>query len=231
MTGRTLVLLRHGRTPWNRAHRVQGHTDVALDEVGVAQAHAAAPVVAAYAPTLLWSSDLQRARRTAEAVAGATGLAVREDARLREFDLGQRQGLTHAEYAALAPAEHAAFARGEYDVVPGGETIATVVARVRAVVEDAAAALEPGSTGVLVSHGAALRVATVALLGWPQAAFRDLVPLGNCGWVVLRERTVPEPDRAADPGVDKGPEQVRWRLEAWNRRAPDPGFASPGGVG
>ena len=69
-----LVLVRHGQTAWNLEGRAQGHTDVGLDETGRAQARAMAPYVAAMAPTALWSSDLARARETADRLAEATGL-------------------------------------------------------------------------------------------------------------------------------------------------------------
>ncbi|HEY0952392.1 histidine phosphatase family protein, partial [Nocardioides sp.] len=99
---RRLVLLRHGRTAWNHVLRVQGHTDVGLDDAGHEQAAGVASEVAAMRPSLLWTSDLARAQQTAAPVAAATGLAAVPDARLREFSLGEREGLTHEEYAAAA---------------------------------------------------------------------------------------------------------------------------------
>ena len=100
---RTLVLLRHGETDWNAQGRAQGHADVPLNAVGRAQAETVAPVLAAFEPARLWSSDLARALQTAEYVAAATGLAIEPDARLREYDVGQRSGLTLAEFAARLP--------------------------------------------------------------------------------------------------------------------------------
>ena len=82
---RKLVLLRHGRTEWNHARRAQGHADVPLDSVGIAQARAAGPMVAALRPARLWSSDLARARQTADIVAEECCLPVEEDPRLRDF--------------------------------------------------------------------------------------------------------------------------------------------------
>src|SRR5215204_1058964 len=76
---RRLVLLRHGRTEWNASQRIQGHLDPALDELGHEQARAVAPAVAALAPAVLLSSDLQRARQTTEYVAQATGLTASYD--------------------------------------------------------------------------------------------------------------------------------------------------------
>jgi broad specificity phosphatase PhoE len=200
---RTLVLLRHGRTAWNHALRVQGQVDVELDDVGREQATAAARVLAKLGPSLLWSSDLVRARVTADAVAEATGLTPTYDERLREFHLGERQGLTHHEYAALDPAGFAAFRGGCYDAAPGAERTAEVRRRMCEVASELLAALGPGETGVAVSHGAAIRVATSALLGWPDDQFHTLRGLDNCGWVVLEEH----PDAGA------------LRLGAYNRVA------------
>ncbi len=156
---RRLVLLRHGRTAWNHARRVQGQQDAELDEVGHAQALAVAPVMAALRPSLLWASDLSRARDTALAVAAATGLEPTYDARLREFSLGEREGLTHDEYAAADAEEFAAFRRGHLDSALGSEPTPAVRERMRAVLGDLLATLAPDQTGVAVSHGAAVRVA------------------------------------------------------------------------
>lgn len=198
---RTLVLLRHGRTAWNVEQRGQGHADVPLDDIGHAQAAAVAPRLAGLGPVRIWSSDLARARVTADAVAGACGLSVTTDERLREVDLGDRTGLTLAEFTQKMPEEHAAFLRGEFGAVPGAETTLRVAERMAAAISDAAAALAPGECGVLVSHGASLRVGVLAVLGLPAAAAVALQGMDNCGWTVLD---------------DSGPGGT-WRLVAWNR--------------
>lgn len=180
-----LVLLRHGRTAWNHARRVQGQLDAELDDTGREQAARAADVLKLLQPTLLWSSDLVRARDTAAHVAGATGLEPVLDPRLREFDLGERQGLTHEEYAAIAPEEFELFRQGYYDDAAGAESVADVRNRMVAALGQMLAALGPDETGVAVTHGAAARVAIAAMLGWPDEAFRSLQPLANCGWAVL----------------------------------------------
>ncbi len=185
--GRRLVLLRHGRTAWNHGQRVQGQSDVDLDDEGRSQAARTAPVIAALEPVALWCSDLGRARQTAEAVAEATGLSPAYDPRLREFALGSRQGLTHDEYAAADPAEFARFRVGDFDAVPGGESTAAVRARMVEVLTEVLDALSDGQTAVVVSHGAAIRVATAAMLGWPDEQFHSLRGLENCGWVELED--------------------------------------------
>lgn len=215
---RTLILLRHGQTAWNAEGRAQGHTDVPLDEVGRAQAAGAAPVIAALAPVFVRSSDLVRAAETADAVAAACGLPVARDPRLREYDVGERAGLTIAEFAAAFPAEHVrwAAAGGSFenaDSVAGAESTSAVLARMLPALRSALSDLAPGETGVVVGHGAALRVALLALLGWDGSASSPLRALDNCGWATLD-------DSAPDGGL---------RLAAYNRVAPD--FASAGSVG
>ena len=209
---RRLVLLRHGRTAWNHERRAQGHTDVALDEVGHTQAAAAAPAIATLAPVALWTSDLARARQTAAYVEQETGLTAVADPRLREYDLGERTGMTMPEYAVSFPDEYAAFRQGRYEVVPGGESTAVVVDRVTAVLREALAGLGPGECGVVVSHGGALKVSLVDLLGWPSELAATVRGLDNCGWAVLED--------SGDGGA--------LRLAAYNRT---PNFASSPAVG
>jgi glucosyl-3-phosphoglycerate phosphatase len=199
-----LVLLRHGRTDWNAARRVQGQADSQLDSVGHAQAAAVAPVLAALGPAVLWASDSDRARSTASYVAAACALTPTYDARLREYSLGPREGLYHDEYEATAPEEYAAFVRANWDVIPGAEKRADVAARMTAALSEVTGSLADDSLAVVVSHGAAIRTAVVALLGWPPDEEQSLHGMDNCGWAVLRRRT---------PGE-------RWRLRAYNRVVP-----------
>ena len=185
---RRLVLLRHGRTAWNLEGRAQGHADVPLDEVGHAQAAATATQLAELQPVALWSSDLARARQTASYVETATGLAATLDPRLREYDVGIRAGLTLAELADKHPEEHAAWLRTRsWDVVPGAETAAEVSHRVVAALRGCLAALAPGETGIVVAHGACLKVSLLTLLGLPLEADRAIGHLDNCGWASVAE--------------------------------------------
>ena len=83
-----LLLVRHGETAWNRARRWQGQHDLPLTALGEAQAVATARRLMVERPVALYSSDLIRARRTAEAIAEACGLEVQLDPGLREVDVG-----------------------------------------------------------------------------------------------------------------------------------------------
>jgi len=199
---RRLVLLRHGRTAWNQTRRAQGHADVPLDEVGHAQAQACAPYVAAMRPARLWSSDLARAVQTAEHLAAACGLEVELDARLREFSVGERTGMTWAEAVAEFPQIADGVGLGErLRGVPGAETDAEVIARIVPAVEDCAAALAPGATGVVVTHGASLKLALGGLLGWDESAGRVLAVLDNCRWTTVLVPPDGGPRRLVDYGM------------------------------
>ena len=127
---RRVVFWRHGRTAWNLENRFQGATDVPLDEVGLAQAAAAAPALARMGPTAIVSSDLDRAVTTARVLADLTGLDVVEDAGLRETDGGRWQGLTRDEIIEQDRDLFLAWVAGHDVRPPGGEVRSEVVTRV-----------------------------------------------------------------------------------------------------
>lgn len=184
---RRLVLWRHGRTSWNVQDRAQGQADIPLDPVGRRQARRAAPALASFEPAFVWSSDLDRARSTARELAVLTGLEVRLDARLREYDVGIRQGTTFAEFRRSHPEVYERFFAEENYRVPGAELPSEVDERMTAVLGDAAAALGEGRTGVLVGHGAALRSGLLAFFDAPPRMREMFAGMANCAWTVLEE--------------------------------------------
>jgi glucosyl-3-phosphoglycerate phosphatase len=185
---RTLVLLRHGETDWNRTGRAQGHADVPLNATGHAQARAVAQELVPLGAVRLWSSDLMRAVQTAEHVAAATGLTVEKDARLREYDVGERSGLSLEEFALEFPEEHASWLDdSERRLVPGEETTDQVRRRILPAFREYVESLEPGGTGIAVLHGACLKVGLMAILGWPWEISKSLRGLDNAGFCRLAE--------------------------------------------
>ncbi len=187
---RSLVVMRHGRTSWNDSGRAQGHADIELDEVGHAQAAAAARVLVSLDPVRLWSSDLARARQSVAPLAAATGIEPETLPALREYDVGTRTGLTFDEFEAAFPDEYAAWIAGNESLtVPGAESTSDVRARIVPAMRACLDALGPGETGVVVTHGAALRVGVAGLLGWPDRLDETLAGMDNCGWLWLREHT------------------------------------------
>lgn len=158
----TLLLARHGETDWNRELRIQGSSDIALNELGRDQARALAGELAAVELDAIYTSDLVRARETAEAVAAAHGLDVRVDPRLRERSFGSWEGLTREDIAE--------FPEGSRH---DGESDDEVRARVLAAIEDIAAE-HPGRQVLVVSHGGALNTL------WHHAIGERIERWANC---------------------------------------------------
>lgn len=185
---RSLLLLRHGRTAYNAAGRIQGQLDVDLDEVGEAEVAVVAPLVAAFRPAIIVSSDLRRAWRTADAVGGLLGQQPVLDPRWREVDAGSWQGLTAAEAAERYPAEYAQWRRGEDVPRGGGETWAQVSERALPAVADTVAAVPSDGLALVVTHGGTARVVTAALMGIPVIQRWRVAGLGNCRWTLFAQR-------------------------------------------
>jgi probable phosphoglycerate mutase len=175
-----LILWRHGQTAWNAAGRIQGQTDIGLSDLGVEQARAAAPRLAALKPTVLISSDLRRAADTQAALAPLVDLPVVYDARLRERHFGDWEGLTHPEITARWPESFARWRRGEPVHDAGVEEVDTLSKRTATALQEAVDAAPPDAVVVAATHGAAARYATCALLGWPPEFAPTLGALHNC---------------------------------------------------
>jgi probable phosphoglycerate mutase len=140
-----LLLIRHGETPLNAA-RVMQPADTPLSPRGLQQARAVAESLCAEAPGALWSSDLPRARQTADAISLACGQPVVLQPGLQERNFGDLRGLPYDSlgFDPLAMRE----------APPGGESVPDFEARIdRAFDEALAAARDAGSALVLVTHG------------------------------------------------------------------------------
>jgi probable phosphoglycerate mutase len=182
---RRIVLWRHGRTEWNDARRFQGHTDVALDDVGRAQAAKAAEQLALLQPQVILASDLSRASDTAATLAALVGVEVQTTTALRETHGGEWEG-RFADELASDPLYVQWLAGG--DVPAGGaETRSQVGERAILPVEQAVAELDAGGVAVVVSHGGTIRALIGGLTGLPVDHWRVLGGLANCCWSVLEE--------------------------------------------
>lgn len=153
------------------------------------QAQRAARLLSGLRPDLLISSDLQRARHTAEELAKVTGLAVEHHEGLRETYAGSWQGLTNAEIRARYPEEYTAWAQGEPVRRGGGELSTEVADRAVPVVLDAAEKLPENGTLVVVSHGGTIRTMLGRMLGMEAALWECFGGLSNCCWSVLGRGT------------------------------------------
>jgi 2,3-bisphosphoglycerate-dependent phosphoglycerate mutase len=110
-----ILLIRHGETAWNAERRLQGQLDIPLNPHGLRQAQALADALRHEALDALFSSDLQRARQTAQAIGDAHGLPLQAQPDLRERCYGGFEGLRYDQIAARFPAEHAAWQAREID--------------------------------------------------------------------------------------------------------------------
>jgi broad specificity phosphatase PhoE len=163
---RTVYLARHGETSWNQAGRWQGHTDVTLNDTGREQAQRLGEALRGLGILLARSSDLARARQTAEIAAAVLGLPpVEVDPDLRERAFGCFEGLTRDECAVRFPEAWTRYRADARLPPPGGEAHDGVVARMDAGVRRAAAALPPDGAGLIVSHGGAMRALVASITG------------------------------------------------------------------
>ena len=201
--------VRHGETPWNAERRLQGHQDIPLNELGLAQAAAAARYLAQrHAQTsfsAVISSDLLRARQTADAIASALELGVHDAPALRERHYGDFEGKTPAEAAAYnAAAYDTLVARDSLTAAPGqAEPLCAMVDRI----EDCMGRLARGyadQSVIFVTHGGVLDVLYRRAMGRPLTGPRD-APIPNAGlnWLDLAWRG----------------EALNWTLRAWGETA------------
>ena len=192
----TLIVIRHGETPWNRERRMQGTTDTALSDIGRAQARALGQRLADRGFAALYSSDLARARDTARAIAEHAKRDLVTDPRLQERRFGIFEGLTAEEIISRYPDEYARFASRDPDyAVPGGESARSFTQRCIGCLAEIADR-HSGTEVVVVTHGLVLDSLYRAAHGLDHGARRP-VPLINASLNLF------------------GYDGSAWRLELW----------------
>jgi 2,3-bisphosphoglycerate-dependent phosphoglycerate mutase len=200
MTAR-LCLIRHGETDWNVARRIQGHTDIPLNHTGLEQARLLAQSLADESFDAIYSSDLGRARQTAEATAHRLHQLVQLDPSLRERHYGDFQARTYDESRTLYPEAYARFeAREPGAAFPGGgESLEVFFARVRSTLNRIADAHPLGSV-LVVTHGGVLDMAHRVAADLPLQQRRDF-PISNAtvNWLMREEGS--------------------WRVLVWDERS------------
>ncbi len=142
------ALVRHGETDWNRERRIQGSTDIPLNDTGREQARATGALLASRRWTALVASPLSRAAETARLIGEHVRLGEPElEQRLAERDYGAAEGLAGPEIDAKFP---------DGADVPGREPREAVAERVVAALHDLAAR-HPGEAVIVVAHGGVIR--------------------------------------------------------------------------
>jgi len=165
-----ILLIRHGETAWNAVRRLQGHTDIPLNEEGERQAEALARSLASENLDAIISSDLGRAMQTAQAVAARhPHVPLHTDPGLRERGYGVFEGLLYTEIAERYPVEFAEWQARDVDaVMPAGERVAESFRQFFQRCQDGIArwaARYPQQSILIVAHGGVLECAYRAARG------------------------------------------------------------------
>lgn len=210
-----VLLIRHAETARPGVfHGYESDTD--LGPRGYRQAAALAPVIASYNPNVLISSDMLRARRTAEAIAQVTGLPLRIEPQLHERKVGDLQGTPICGEFGVWPDTLARWVAGEtWYAPPGAESFDQIKDRVMPV-WGRVTGENPGKTLAIVAHGIVCRVILVSVLAgynaadWPRlgrlpnASITDLVGSGRT-WRATRIGHVPDEVRKAHEAEEVRP--------------------------
>ena len=200
-------IVRHGETAWNADRRLQGHQDIPLNTVGIAQAEAAGRYLreehAKSRFAAVVSSDLLRAYQTAEAVADALGLSVQAAPALRERHYGQFEGKTPAEAASFAADAYAALvSRADLAAAPGAaEPLQAMLERIENCLSGLAQVYADQAV-IIVTHGGVLDLLYRRATGRELTGPRD-GPIPNAGlnWV----------------DIDAEEQGLRWTMVAWGK--------------
>ena len=151
-----ILAIRHGETAWNVGARIQGHLDIALNDTGRWQARRMAAALADERLDAIYTSDLQRALQTAQALADASGQTIVANAGLRERCFGEFEGLTFSEVELRWPDQGARWRKRDPRFgPPGGETLQRFYDRCVETVNRLAHG-HPGQTIAMVAHGGVL---------------------------------------------------------------------------
>ena len=167
-----LFLVRHGVTDHNSSHKFLGHTDVELSDEGFRQVEKLRDRLAKEKFDIVYSSDLKRARSTAEVISAGHDAEIINCSELREINYGETESLTYGEiekkYPELAEAIHKFSPELSF---PGGESLQGFIARTLKFL-DRLNQNTPEQKILIVSHGGAMRTLLCNLLGVGQSYWR-----------------------------------------------------------
>lgn len=165
-----IYLVRHGQTEWNKQKRYQGSKDIELDETGLDQAEKLAEKLKNIQWSKVYSSDLQRARKTAETVINKSNLniPILEVPELREMHFGDWEGETFTSIEEQFPEKVSAFFSDPTpQIIPAGENAETFRERVVKGFEEILTNGSTEDTILAVSHGGTIRVIVCEVMGLP----------------------------------------------------------------
>jgi alpha-ribazole phosphatase len=163
-----LLLIRHGQTNWNLEQRFQGQSDIPLNETGRKQAQALADRLSAEPFDAVYSSDLQRATETAKIICASQ---IHSDARLREVNFGDWEGLIYDEIKAKYPEPLAAWEADIFkNAPPHGETLEGLAVRVQSMLDELRKKNDDQNI-LIVAHGGVLQTLICIALKLPPTMY------------------------------------------------------------
>ncbi len=165
-----LHLVRHGETDINASGRLQGTTNSTLTPRGRAQARELAVASLTWDAIAVYSSPLQRARGVAGAIGDLSGLAVTDEPRIIEMDMGDLEGVTVQEMRDDWPDLYQGWRRDASSVtMPGGESLGDVQRRAMAAIDEIDDRYDADDTIIAVTHNFTIRCIVAAVIDLPLA--------------------------------------------------------------
>ena len=202
-----LCIVRHGETAWNAEHRVQGQLDIPLNEIGFRQAQAVGGVLKEERFDAIYSSDLVRARQTADPIASFLSLKILLEKDLRERHYGIFERLTYAEVKIRYPEDYARFEAREPDYAfRTGESLKDFSERSIKIIT-AIADRHQGQSILVFTHGGVLDKLYRFITGLPLSAPRNFgipnaglnrIEVTPSGWQIRSWADVAHLERALD---------------------------------
>lgn len=182
-----IYLMRHGETDWNKARRLQGQSDIPLNEYGIELAVKTAEALANVPFDMAFCSPLGRAEETARIILGERKTPLHTDMRLKEINFGTNEGICF-DAAKQNPEDplHDFFCRPESYLPPeGAESFTQVAERGRSFLQEKILPLEDNCEALLiVAHGAFNRSLLNSIMGTPIKDFWQ-ISLPNCAVSIL----------------------------------------------
>ncbi|MDO5748000.1 MAG: histidine phosphatase family protein [Actinomycetaceae bacterium] len=185
MAPKKIVLWRHGQTDYNLQGKVQGQVQTSLNDTGFAQAKNAAVILQGFQPVKVVTSDLPRAKETADELSALVGVETILDERFRERAFGCFEGLT-AQQMRKEYQDYFDQWRRTGECEDAGIELRTAVGRrVRDAIVEYAEQMSDGQSIVITSHGSSITQGIVTLLGLDPFEWQGIRGLDNCHWAVM----------------------------------------------
>jgi len=179
-----LCLIRHGQTNWNLEGRYQGQSDISLNSLGREQAYKLTLQLEKYKFSAIFSSDLDRAKETAEIISSQLHVPIYIDPRLREINQGEWEGLRIEEIKKRYKGYFDRLLVDSSEIqLPGGESISEVSKRVNSALNDISKQF-PDANIIISSHGLSLATVICSVEGFPlMQAFQKIPANTTPVWV------------------------------------------------